>query len=301
MKRVLTVLLLLICGSVLLSAQMPPWLTKRLRSDDHFLGRGSGPSVEEAEFAGKQEILLQLSSQVNAAVGILNPNVKDADAAREKVDAFIDTVRLRDAEVAERYQDGEVHYALIKYPEDCGLSLARSVVMLYQEDLGVEVESVIGKLDEGAMIQGGRVERVISDASSGTYGNDVFVGYSGNILRIQALNFNGYGTALTPAQRQGLKALSDALLPELKGVAYRPVGVTGHANPTGTANENTHLLRYSQARAETMAAFLRESGIQVGEVLGVGGDRLLGDLKTEEGRGLNRRVELEVEVLPWEK
>ncbi len=299
MKKTLVAFLLFGIIPVLLPAQAPVWLTERLRSDEYFYGRGEGLTAAEAEEAGKEEILLQLTSQINGVIRIQSASTGAYGQMTEEVESFIGTARLRSAEVAERYQAGGRHYALISYSAECGLTMARSAVMLYQEELGVEVESVIEELDDGAMLRGARIERVISDASSGDYGSDLTVQHSGEILRLSVLNFEGYGITLTPTQRRGLQEFSETLFRELEEVEYRPAKVEGHANPTGEENEGEALLEYSKGRAETMATFLREAGIEVGEVIGQGGGSLLGNPATEEGRGLNRRVEIEIEILPW--
>ena len=91
--------------------------------------------------------------------------------------------------------------------------------------------------------------------------------------------------------------MSRTLFRELEGSDYKPARITGHANPTGAADEEAELQVLSLARAQTMAEFLRAAGIQVGELRGAGRNQLLGNPGTREGQGLNRRVEIEVEVI----
>ena len=62
MKKTLVAFLLIGIIPVLLGAQAPVWVTERLRSDEYFYGRGEGQTPAEAEEAGREEILLQLST-----------------------------------------------------------------------------------------------------------------------------------------------------------------------------------------------------------------------------------------------
>ena len=73
--------------------------------------------------------------------------------------------------------------------------------------------------------------------------------------------------------------------PELK------VEIQGHTDSTGTDEHNIDL---SQQRAETVEAYLLLYGITKGrlECTGHGESKPVGDNATDEGRALNRRVEL---------
>jgi outer membrane protein OmpA-like peptidoglycan-associated protein len=69
------------------------------------------------------------------------------------------------------------------------------------------------------------------------------------------------------------------------------VGVEGHTDDTGTPAGNRTL---SMARAKSVAAAVAAKGIAASRLIpaGFGQDRPIGDNRTEEGRRLNRRVEI---------
>lgn len=139
---------------------------------------------------------------------------------------------------------------------------------------------------------------VLDDVLAADYGASVSVSLRENILEIQVFNFDPYGTDLTESQRQGLEVLSAVLFDKMESLNLGSAAVAGHANPTGVNKEEDALIRISQARAETMAEVLRQAGITVSDVQGMAGHQLLGDADTEAGRGLNRRVEIKMEVSP---
>ena len=150
---------------------------------------------------------------------------------------------------------------------------------------------VIEHFDEGAMIQAARLERVLYDATVENYGDDLYVSLKNSVLIIQILNFAANQTNLTESQQKSLNMLGAILVDEISSLNYGMIVVTGHANPTGVRGEGNLLLRISQSRAETMADVLRNVGLKVDKVQGMGSHMLLGDTKTLEGRSLNRRVE----------
>jgi len=86
--------------------------------------------------------------------------------------------------------------------------------------------------------------------------------------------------------------LSDVLLSRLTSFDYSHIMITGHANPTGKANEFIELETLSQMRAETMEQYLSLAGLNISEVKWKGGSEPIGDNQTEEGKALNRRVEI---------
>jgi outer membrane protein OmpA-like peptidoglycan-associated protein len=69
------------------------------------------------------------------------------------------------------------------------------------------------------------------------------------------------------------------------------VEIQGHTDSTGSADHNLDL---SRRRADTVKAYLQLYGISAGRLktTGLGESRPVGDNATEEGRALNRRVEL---------
>jgi len=100
---------------------------------------------------------------------------------------------------------------------------------------------------------------------------------------IRLINFLPNQGELTRQQILELEHLSSTLFIQLRKMGYSGVSVIGHANPEGKENEETELMSLSKERATT-----------IDSVDWMGGEELLGSLTTEEGRGLNRRVDIYV-------
>ena len=301
MIRKMTVFMILMAGFGMLYAQAPDWLTKRPRSNDMFYGRGMGNTAEEAEAAALQEIREQVINQVNSMIRLQlnNSSFEVIEQAREKATSWLKTMRLRSSEIEDRYQDGDVYYALAKYPEGGGLTIVQSLALIYEDESEIAPETVLDILDRGAMIRGARIDRVLYDAAGGNYGGDVSVLFRDNTMKVQVVAFDPWKTYLTMNHKVGLRDLIGALAEDLQGLKYTPVNIVGHANPTGVRNEEGILMTISEGRAESMASFLRDANIEVGELKGMGGWELLGSPKTEAGKKLNRRVEVSTEVELW--
>ena len=109
-----------------LSAQSPGWLFKRPRSDNFFYGRGKGVTVEDAEIAGRREILLQLSSQVNGLIRSEDSSTEEIESIDNMIVSFFDAVRLRTAEVEDLYETEGESYALVRYPESSALIISQT-------------------------------------------------------------------------------------------------------------------------------------------------------------------------------
>lgn len=89
-------------------------------------------------------------------------------------------------------------------------------------------------------------------------------------------------------EQDSIKTL-DAIVAHLKQNPKLSVQVNGYTDSSGSAGLN---LRLSQARADAVATFLIQQGIESGRVntLGYGARRPLGDNALDKGRLLNRRV-----------
>ena len=298
MNRALIFGITLTVSLTLLTAEEPEWLTQRPISDQFFYGRGEGATAEEAEASSVRDMLQQLGSQVNGVIREQNTRTGGKQEISRKLETFFFNGRLRTAELEDRFTADGRHHALMRYPENDALVLTRSAIMRYSDEYSVDMQAVIDQLDDGAMIRAARMEGVLHDAVSSDYGTDLTVSLRGNTLMLQVLNFAAFTTDLAENQRRGLEVLSASLLNELERLNYGAVVVEGHANPTGIAGEEENLMSISLARAETMAAFLRQAGFTVTAVRGIGGARPLGDVDSQEGRGLNRRVDIKVEIAP---
>ena len=122
------------------------------------------------------------------------------------------------------------------------------------------------------------------------------VGYSaGYSLRLEHMNFALGKSTFAPETREETHAYLDQQARELKVYfQHHPEGlieVQGHTDSTGSEEANQRL---SQARADTVADRLVARGVPADRVRAVGKGEAepLADNETEEGRALNRRVEL---------
>ncbi len=113
-------------------------------------------------------------------------------------------------------------------------------------------------------------------------------------LRTVYFNFNS--SALTPAAKTKLKALSHSL----KSKKVASVKIVGYADQIGTQNYN---LRLSQKRANAVAAYLRSTGVKVtgkSEVRGLGETASRSECTNLKGKAeqaclwRDRRVEVEI-------
>ncbi len=294
MNKIITLGIAVVFSLSSLSAQTPEWISKRLRSDSFFYGRGEGITQEDAEISGREEIRLQLSSQVIGLIRSEDVGDGEIEAVDGMIASFFNDVKLRTAEVEDRYEADGLNYTLVRYPESSALIIAQTAVKRFQENHSVDPKTVINHFDEGAMIRAARLERVLYDAVAGNYGDDLFVSLKKNILTIQILNFAANRTNLTESQKQGLNALGAILVDEISDIDHESVVVSGHANPTGIKGEEDLLYRISFSRAKTMADILRGVGLEIDRVQGLGGSVLLGNTRTLEGRSLNRRVVIQV-------
>ena len=106
---------------------------------------------------------------------------------------------------------------------------------------------------------------------------------------IRGINFDVDGATLRPGAAKTLNRAAEVLdaHPGLR------VEISGHTDSTGARRHNLEL---SQARAETVRAYLIERGIDGDrlETAGFGPDRPLADNATREGRLQNRRIEFRI-------
>jgi len=108
-------------------------------------------------------------------------------------------------------------------------------------------------------------------------------------LANRIIEFESGKAALTESGTKVLDEMSAAML-KLKGVK---VEVIGHTDNAGSRAGNLSL---SQARAETVKAYVVEKGIAAESVAvsGEGPDRPVADNRTPEGKARNRRIEFKV-------
>jgi outer membrane protein OmpA-like peptidoglycan-associated protein len=104
--------------------------------------------------------------------------------------------------------------------------------------------------------------------------------------------FESNKAALLPGAQNSLGQIADALKEETD----KRILVEGHTDSRGAATTNQAL---SQARAESVAAFLISRGVPSDHVTtaGLGPSRPVADNNTAEGRANNRRVEIVIQTV----
>jgi OOP family OmpA-OmpF porin len=107
-------------------------------------------------------------------------------------------------------------------------------------------------------------------------------------LVLDGVNFEFDSAQLTPEARQELNTVAERLANN-SGVR---VSIEGHTDSVGSAAYNKEL---SQQRAESVASYLQQSGVQANRMraIGYGEERPIATNDTDEGRAENRRVELD--------
>ncbi|WP_176042357.1 OmpA family protein [Burkholderia stabilis] len=102
-------------------------------------------------------------------------------------------------------------------------------------------------------------------------------------------NFATDSSVLTPAARRTLEQFVSAN----QASTFRRVTVSGYTDSTGSLAHNQRL---SEARARSVATYLRTSGLQAGQFVseGMGPADPVASNETAEGRAQNRRVEIQV-------
>lgn len=106
------------------------------------------------------------------------------------------------------------------------------------------------------------------------------------VMANRVVEFETGNAQLTPTGQRVL----DELLPVLNTLSGRRFEIIGHTDSDGTRENN---LALSQARAETVRAYLVQRGIPAGAFVtsGAGPDKPVADNGTREGRARNRRIE----------
>ena len=110
-----------------------------------------------------------------------------------------------------------------------------------------------------------------------------------DVIILRGVNFNFDKATLTPEAKMILDQVADALneRPDIK------VQIAGHTDGKGSVPYNQRL---SERRAATVKIYLVGKGIDSGRMttVGYGKSRPIADNATDEGRAINRRVELKV-------
>ena len=129
--------------------------------------------------------------------------------------------------------------------------------------------------------QAKEIEATVPGATVTRVGEGMVVTFPSGVL------FDFDKAALRPVAQQNLGTLAESL----QKYSGENVLIVGHTDNVGTADYN---LRLSQERAQSAAAYLRQAGIDPARIRtrGMGESDPVSSNETDEGRQLNRRVEL---------
>ena len=292
-KKITAAVFILLLSIVSAHAKQPEWTTRLPFTKDAFWGVGTGKTKAEAVNGAKREILMQLSSRVEAVLTMKKKSGGGKLQAAEKLEMFLGNNSLRGAELEDTHEENGRYWVLMKYRDECGQILMNTALTRFEEEFEYETEEIMEEIVSGKVSEALMVERRLRELALENYrSEDIGVVLSGKNVIIRVINFLPFETELTPSQREGLVRLSETLFQELQKLNYRRLEIAGHANPMGIEDEGKELADLSRNRAETLASYMKQAGIHVDSVRWEGGDNTIGDVKTPEGRGKNRRVEI---------
>jgi outer membrane protein OmpA-like peptidoglycan-associated protein len=277
-------------------ADIPDWIHRLPFTDDAFWGVGEASSAEEAQMLAKQEILMQMSSHVQAVITMEIGTGGGEQKVSEDLDAFFSGNSLRGAELVEDFTEEGTYWALMKYCDDCGKSLLKSALNRFEEAYRYDSKDLFTELTVNENISRGfQVERRLQELRLEDFGEeDILVRFEDMRVIIMIVNFVPYEADLSTSQVQGLSSIGQSLLEELSALDYQSIGIVGHANPTGDIGEEDELIELSRNRAQTLASYLSAAGLTIDSIAWRGGEETIGNSSTLEGKGLNRRVEIVV-------
>ena len=295
-KNHLSLFILLLILHMTVYAEKPNWISKLPFTDDAFWGVGKGNTLEEAQNNAKKDILMQISSHVDAAITMEEKSNGGDYEVSEELDAYFESNTLRGAELEDQFEEDSDFWALMKYCDECGDMLINSALVRFEEQYDYDSEVILERLVTSNISEVLLVERRLKELKLEDYrSEDIVVSLTGKSLKIMIINFLPDEITLSQSQNSGLKILTSTLFEELKLLKYNQISIIGHANPTGLENEEEQLIELSRNRAETMSLFLENSGFTIDSVGWKGGDEAIGDVTTQEGMGLNKRVEIVIQ------
>lgn len=130
-----------------LFAEAPDWILNIPYEEDAFLGVGSGLSIDEAQENARIDILMQLSSKVDSTMTMSGDMTAENIKVSEYCRAVISSSSLRGAEVAEVWQSGDIHYALLRYCDTCGSIIVTAALTSAVEVVNRQIERNIEQAD----------------------------------------------------------------------------------------------------------------------------------------------------------
>lgn len=107
------------------------------------------------------------------------------------------------------------------------------------------------------------------------------------LIRLKTVGFVSGGSAIPDSS----KAILDKVTDVAKELSPKAITVEGHTDSVGSAEVNDSL---SKKRADTVATYLKEQGMEKTDIqtVGLGFQKPLSSNKTKEGRAQNRRVDI---------
>ena len=293
MNKSLLFLFLLLLPAFSVHSEAPEWTSRLPFADDAFFGVGSGESLDMAKENALIDIRMQLNSRIDSIINSVERSDAQYTRVSEDLDTYINDSPLSGAILEDEYFDGSVHWALMRFKENCGQILMSSAIVRYQDELNVPDEDVNEIIQNVRLKEVLQIGRRIEELNLEDYrSEDIQIVVVDDSLVIRLINFLPDAAQLSVRQSQALEALGASLFKEVQEFGYQSVSIVGHANPTGKENEEAELAELSRQRAEILAGILEAAGLSINSVTWVGGGQILGDPSTEEGRGRNRRVEI---------
>ena len=162
-KKYGSVLIFCFVLTMALQADRPDWVEELPFSEDAFWGVGSASTLEDAELLAKQEILMQMSSRVQAAISMNTSSLANRDQISEDLDKFFLHNSLRGADRVETYAEDNRHWVLMKYCEECGRGLLKSALNRYEKEYSYSSNLMIDALSDENILRGFKVERRLKE------------------------------------------------------------------------------------------------------------------------------------------
>jgi outer membrane protein OmpA-like peptidoglycan-associated protein len=234
------------------------------------------------------------NQDVMLANNLIAKNPRNPENYQESVDKALEsTVLLKDVMgvIAENGEKTPERAALKIVKQDRQLGNAESnllalgaVVESQQSEIVNQRSALISQSDQIAFQKA--MDNVRKDFSE----DEAEVYQQGNklIIRLKKMNFP-VGQSAVPA---GSKAIVEKISNIFKDFNAKNIMVQGHTDSTGSKKINEKL---SDNRAKNVANILRKNGVNKNvDAKGYGPNMPLADNQTEEGRALNRRVDVVV-------
>ena len=292
-RKYITLLFCIFFCSSILFAGAPEWIERLPFAEDAFFGVGSGKSPELARDNALIDIRMQLNSRIDAIVHSVERSDAQETKVSENMERYISDSPLSGAILEDQYYDGNLHWALLRFKEDCGQILMSSAIIRFQDELQIPDEEANEIIQNARLKEVLQISRRIDELDLEEYSSeDIEILLVDENLVLRIINFLPDMASLSGKQNAALKALGGSLFQEIQEFDVSSIDIVGHANPTGKDNEDDELEALSRQRAEILSDVLTDTGMTVSSVSWEGGRQTIGDPGSEAGKGRNRRVEI---------